>query len=40
MNWKQGDLIIDCPHVIETVTRIIDAAAQNKSLLKIEPPGE
>jgi len=26
--------------VIETVTRIIDANKQNKSLLKIEPPGE
>jgi len=36
----KGDLIINCPHVIETVTRIIQAANENKDLVKIEPPGD
>ncbi|OXA52598.1 unconventional myosin IC [Folsomia candida] len=36
----KGDLIVNCPHVIEAVTKIIDTAAQNKSLLTIVPPGE
>jgi len=36
----KGDLIVNCPHVIEAVTKIIDSAAQNKSLLSIVPPGE
>jgi len=36
----KGDLIINCPNVIEVVTKIIDAASQNKSLLNIVPPGE
>jgi myosin-1 len=36
----KGDLIVNCPHVIEAVTKIIDSASQNKSLLTIVPPGE
>jgi len=36
----KGDLIVNCPHVIELVTKIIDTASQNKSLLTIVPPGE
>jgi len=40
LKQQKGDLIINCPNVIEVVTKIIDAASQNKSLLSIVPPGE
>ncbi|CAL8120285.1 unnamed protein product [Orchesella dallaii] len=40
LKQQKGDLIVNCPHVIEAVTKIIDAASQNKSLLNIVPPGE
>jgi myosin-1 len=40
MKKLKGDLIVECNNVIETVTRIIDASSKNKSLLKLEPPGE
>jgi myosin-1 len=39
MKKLKGDLILECPNVIECVTRIIQQVG-NKSLLKIEPPGE
>jgi len=40
MKKLKGDLIVNCPNVIEFVTRLIKQSNGNKSLLKIEPPGE
>jgi len=36
----KGDLIVNCPNVIEAVTRIIKEANENKELVRIEPPGD
>lgn len=40
MEKLKGDLIVNCPNVIECVTKIVQQANGNKNLVKIEPPGE